>query len=316
MTRRVPAWGPSEVELEVAVRFEARAQVDPDHSHRVDHPQARHRSHSRGCRPRDVEIVGVEPDQQATGLLRHVMGGARGDVEGHARFAADRVDSPDDVGNAQLADDDEPRVPAHIDREVHQRPETAADELNRYQPAFSVARDRRRQRDEPTADRRQRLAWRQHRQPAPAGHREPACGGVFAHGELEQRRQLVERDHLPIVDQRAAQRTAAVGRHDGVGRRRGSGAEDRWRGCEQRGDREGGARPDETSVVHGVIIIAQHAAGLAPSAQETVDSGQNTRSQGGRRSGCRPRPSPSVPSWARARREPCTPWPCAFCPEP
>ena len=81
---------------------------------------------------------------------------------------------------------------------------------------------RRRQRDEPSADRRERLVLRQDDGLALVAHGDRAGDGVFAHGDAEERGEIVECDELGVAAHHGRDGARAVGR-DEPERRGGSG---------------------------------------------------------------------------------------------
>jgi hypothetical protein len=107
--------------------------------------------------------------------------------------------------------DEQARGRAEIERGPGRRRERAGDELEGHQPLDPVAHHRRRQRHEAPVDRRHRLSARDGDRP-PVHRRGDAAGQrVLLDGEVDDRGERVERDHLAAVDY-AGRQLAALGR--------------------------------------------------------------------------------------------------------
>ena len=89
-------------------------------------------------------------------------------------------------------------------REPQQRRERARNEINRHEPGASLAHRRRRQRDETPADGRQALAGGEDDDLVADGDGQSAGGGILADREIEERREILEREHLLPGKLRAA----------------------------------------------------------------------------------------------------------------
>ena len=149
----------------------------------------------------------------------------------------------DDARGPNGALQDEPRRFAELERNVRDERERAADELDRHVPARANLDRRRRQRHQAAADRGERLVLRQDDRLALVGDRDRAGDGVFAHGQAEQRREVVERDELGVAAHHGRDVPRAVGRDKPERRRRSRLAGHRDRGarrkrCQQRRPRD------------------------------------------------------------------------------
>ena len=91
-----------------------------------------------------------------------------------------------------------------------------ADEIDGDVPGPAVTYRRGRQRDHPARDGGQRLLRRQDDRLTVDGHRQPASRRFFTHREIEQPRQIVEREHLLAADRAGGQRPARVARQHGI----------------------------------------------------------------------------------------------------
>ena len=183
------------------------------HVHRLDHVGDR-----RG-RQRGVEGVGLEAHQHARPVLGDRVRRRRQDVEGHPRKRAVRLDARRDARHAEVADDDQPRRPAQLEPGAERRRERARHEVDGHEPAAALFDRRRRQRDDPAAGRGERLPGGQGDRLRFGRDGQPAGERVFTGGEIEQPRQVVQREHLLAVQQAHGQRTPRALREHGEGSR-------------------------------------------------------------------------------------------------
>ena len=137
-------------------------------------------------------------------VLRDGVRRRRRDVERQPRQAAERLDAPDDARHADVADEDQPRRLAQLERGHRAPGERARHEVDRHVPRPSFAHRRRGQRDQSAIERRQALARREHDRLRAGGDGQSAGRGVFADDDAEQPRQVVEREHLLAAIVRAA----------------------------------------------------------------------------------------------------------------
>ena len=129
-------------------------------------------------RQRGIERLGLELDHQPRALLRDRVRCLRRDVERQARERAQGFDAAGDPGDADAADEDQARGFPQLDRNTKRGPQRSRDEVDRHEPRPAVACRRRRQRDQPAADRRQALPRGQHDRSACAqspSARRPDC---------------------------------------------------------------------------------------------------------------------------------------------
>ena len=141
---------------------------------------------------------------------------------GGATSSVTRVSAPSgstragDPRHPDVADEDQARRLAQLEARSEDRRERAADEVDRDVPGPAVAHRRGRQRDHPARDGGQRLLRRQDDRLTADGDRQPAGRRFFAHREIEEPRQIVEREHLLAADRARGQRPARVARQHGI----------------------------------------------------------------------------------------------------
>jgi len=160
-------------------------------------------------RVRRIERVGVELDRQVIAVLRYGRSRARRGVDRQPRGVAERIVADRNPRHAHVADHEQARRFPEIEPCVVDQRERAADELDRDEPAASAARRRRRQRHEPARHRCQRLVGREDDRLSLVRHRNGA-ERVFTNGDLERRREIVQRDEFLVGDDAERERAAAV----------------------------------------------------------------------------------------------------------
>ena len=158
---------------------------------------------------RKVEGVDVEFDRQPLIVLRDGAVGGRRRVDCQTRRrGAERVVANHDARHAHVADEEQVRRLAQLEPGVVDGSEGAADEFYRHEPPPSVARQRRRQRDQPARHGRERLVRREDDGPSFVRHRDGA--ERLLDRETEGRREIVERHEFLIAQQGDRHRAAAV----------------------------------------------------------------------------------------------------------
>ena len=168
-----------------------------------------------------VERIGLELDGEAGAFLRDCVRRRRRHVERQPRDRTDHFDVSADPRHTHVADENQPGRFPQLEGGPHRSGQRARDEVDRDEPGASVARRRRGQRNQPPADRREALARRQHDRLRARGDGQAAGQRVFAHRQLEEFRQVIEREHLLTTDEPGGERTPSFGGQHGVGGRCG-----------------------------------------------------------------------------------------------
>ena len=182
-------------------------------------------------------------------ILRHRARRARCGVDGQPDAGAGGFVPDLQPRHAQIAGDQQPRWFAEIELHVVHECQRTADEIDGHQPATCRRRAshrRRRQGDEAAGHRGQRLVWREHDGLAFIGDGDTER--VLAHGKLEHRCEIVERDVFLFVDDRGGEAAAALLRED----RQPGGLTEKGVGKGERGENDD-QRDDRTAEHRGIV---------------------------------------------------------------
>jgi len=162
--------------------------------------------------------------------------------ERHARARRLLLDLNRHVRHDDAADDDQARRPADFDARAERSRERDRNEVERHLiRAVAVPRDGTGERDDAAVDLREVLTGNQQDPLAVRVDREAADDRVLGGRQLEDGRQIVERDDLDAAGHPRRERPLVLRGDDRVGRRRLALEPSRQRGEQQRGepDREG-----------------------------------------------------------------------------
>ena len=208
--------------------------------HRLHQPAARaDRAH--------VQAVGVEAHEQTPRLLHDRVRRPRHDLDRDPRRRPARFLLDGDSRHPKVAKHDQPRRSPHIHADAGDGGQRPAHGVGRHQPPRSVAHGSGGEREDLPADGRQALVERQHGHVRAARDREGFCRAILAHGQLQQRREFVEPQHLLLADHDGRHGPAAVGAHHRIrrGRARSLCCEARG-GCRHEPDRHDRQRGTES----------------------------------------------------------------------
>jgi hypothetical protein len=234
-----------------AKRREARAEVERKNDRRVGNAQGLEHVWPRGRWQRCVEHISVEADQQTIAFLRDRVRCRGQHVDRDARQGILRLDACRNPRDPQIAGHDQSRRPPQFHARTECRAQRARDEVDRNEPPLTVFDRRRREGHDPSTRRGERLTGRQRDRRRPGRDGERPYHRVFADGEIEQLRELVQREHLLPGEDTDRQRAAAIAHEDGIGRRSlctGLGREcGKNRRQQGRDDEQDGARGAEAS---------------------------------------------------------------------
>ena len=194
-----------------AERAECLVEGD-DERHRGSGGHRLHQPAARADRPH-VQAVGVEAHDQAPWLLHDRVRRPRHDLDRDPRRRPARFLLDGDARHAKVAEHDQPRRPPHLRADARDGGQRPADGIGRHQPPRPVAHGSGGERQDLPADGRQALVERQHGHVRAAGNREGLCRAILAHGQLQQRRELVQPQHLLLADRDSGHGLPAVGAH-------------------------------------------------------------------------------------------------------
>ena len=202
-------------QIRCAVRAEARPEVDDDAgavagANRLNEIWRRERGQHR------IEGIGLELDDKAIAVLRDRMRRLRRDVKDEPHHRAERFDAAADPRYADVSRDDEPRHLAQVERRSERRRQRARHEIHGDEPGAAIAYRRRWQRNQSTGNRGQALARRQDYGLGTRRDGQAARQTVFADGQIEELRQVVERKHLLPIDEPGGECAAAFSGQDSV----------------------------------------------------------------------------------------------------
>ena len=147
---------------------------------------------------RRVERIGVEPHQQPSGVPGRWCAGVAGSTSSVMRASAPPSGSMRAVirGTRRSPVDDQPRRPAQLEPGAERRRERPRHEINRDEPAPALLDRRRRQRHHPAGRGGQRLSRGQRDGLRLRGDRQSARQRILAQRQVEELREIVEREHL------------------------------------------------------------------------------------------------------------------------
>ena len=177
----------------------------------VAYPDVLNQIRSGHGRERRVERVSVELEDEAVSFLRDRVRRLRRHVEGQTHERAEVFHVSGDARHADVADEDQAGRLAKLERSPHGECQGARDEIDRDEPGSAIARGRRRQRDQPAADRSEALTRRQHDRLRARRDGQAAGEAVFADGELEELVEVVEREHLLATDEPGRESAPTLG---------------------------------------------------------------------------------------------------------
>ena len=133
---------------------------------------------------------------------------------------SERFHAPDDARRADVADQNQSRRLPQFDAGAQRRSERPRHEVDRHEPGASLANRGGGQREQPAVDRREALAWRQDDCLCAGRDRQAAGRRIFTNDDAEERRQIVQCEHLLAAQQSCRERSPTITRQHGIGSRR------------------------------------------------------------------------------------------------